>query len=698
MSNRRFIEISSAYRNRARYPKPSQFEVPFSPPPLNRQIEQVKAVYNDNQQIITRSTSVVDPVLKGVIEYMWSGTTILNGKIYYDGSGSGTLESTMSATIDHNIPAYDGSLDLKLIVIRDSNNIVVAVEKTNSFTKIGNYLQIGFSNYISLIDNYNFYSYYAYPYYANVLSSSTTSSVSVSGLSSVYKTIPDYYVGYLLTIYNPLESSSIIIGYNPSTCTFTLQTALAASPIVGSYITITDPSTNSVITLPGVDACGKSILDYTQSYNGYYIVNETLSSGSNIVSSKIKSYNYAIRAATLETPFPSLLWNISNKYSIRKTLPNEFLTTTTPPIITGEVTGQSNPNTITLQTLIDISTLNYKGFKIIIPNATPSIHFMTSFTYTPNNNTTVTINGQVYTIYTAKIKVSVEITNLAPTLLPTLPPTYGLPTFTIHPIFNKVGDSPQLSLTTPDCIFLGSSANATDNYYMGQYIYIYPSEVVNSQTTPLTNIQGSCFYISAYIGSGYNACFIKSVDTPCVDGNTQYYPSYTNTILSTPPVPGTLINIVSLARENYVPLMYNGSTVSQNEYVAYELSLVSLNMPNISLITGSSIAYYPYVYVEFSVKNNQSPNLIYSNNPESDKAVFQVAIRDIKDKNITPFVKMSGRSMTQTIKFKPNDCLVFSVFLPNGKLFETVANDFYCPSGTNPFVQIDALVGIDRVA
>jgi hypothetical protein len=229
-------------------------------------------------------------------------------------------------------------------------------------------------------------------------------------------------------------------------------------------------------------------------------------------------------------------------------------------------------------------------------------------------------------------------------------------------------------------------------------MYIYPPEVTNSQTTPLTNIQGSCFYIIAYIGNGYNACFIKSVDTPCVDGNTQYYPSFTNSMISTPPAPGTLINIVSLARENYVPLIYNGSTVSQNEYVAYELSLVSLNMPNISLITGSSIAYYPYVYVEFSVKNNQAPNLIYSNNPESDKAVFQVAIRDIKDKNITPFVKMNGRSMTQTIKFKPNDCLVFSVFLPNGKLFETVANDFYCPSGTNPFVQIDALVGIERIA
>ena len=634
MSNRRFIEISSAYRNRARYPKPSQFEVPFSPSPLNRQIEQIKAIYNNNQQIITRSTSVVDPVLNGVIEYMWSGTTILNGKIYYNGSGSGTLESTMSATIDHNIPAYDGTLDLKLIVIRDSNNTVVAVEKTNSFIKIGNYLQIGFSNYISLIDNYSFYSYYAYPYYATVLSSSTTSSVSVSGLSSVYQTIPDYYVGYLLTIYNPIESSSLIIGYNPSTCTFTLQTALAATPTVGSYITISDPSTNAVITLPGVDACGKSILDYTQSYNGCYIVNETLSSGSNIVSSKIKSYNYAIRAATLETPFPSLLWAISNKYTIRKTLPNEFLTTTTMPMVIGKnITGQTNSTTLYIDTSLplpsqDISNLNLKGFNITIPNAIPSINTITSFTLLSST--------------TAKIKVSTEITYLA--LIP-------LPTFTIYPIFDKVGDSPQLSLTTPDCIFLGSSANATDNYYTGQYMYIYPPEVTNSQTTPLTNIQGSCFYIIAYIGNGYNACFIKSVDTPCVDGNTQYYPSFTNSMISTPPAPGTLINIVSLARENYVPLIYNGSTVSQNEYVAYELSLVSLNMPNISLITGSSIAYYPYVYVEFSVKNNQAPNLIYSNNPESDKAVFQVAIRDIKDKNITPFLKR--HVLTQFVQFQP---------------------------------------------
>lgn len=508
MSNQRFIEISSTYRNRVCYPKTSQFEIPFSPSPSTNQIRQVKGIYND-RKIATINSNVRDPVLTGIIDYMWYG-------------------------------------------------------------KIFN---------TSLI----------------VLTNSTTSTISVSGLTSVYKTVVDYCIGYTLTMSDPIISSSLIIGYNPSTFTFILQTPLTVIPTIGSSITITDQSTNAVITLPGIDSCGKNILDYTQSYNGYYLINETRSSGTSILSSKIVSYNYAIRATTLEIPFTN--WDISDKYSIRKTLPNEFIT---------------------------------------VAPITPFILLSTFF--------------------------------------------------------------PQVALSSNNCIFLGSSANPSDDYYTGRYIYIYPPEVANNQTTHLTNIQGSCFYINAYIGSGCNACFISNVDTPTVERNTEYFPSYTNTNILILPTTGTLINIVSFIRDNYVPLIYNGSVVSQNELVAYEISLLSLNLPNITLITGSSIAYYPFVYVEFTVKNQQAPNLIYSNNPKSNKAVFQVSIKDIKDKAITPFIKLSGRSMTQIIKFKPNDCLSFSVFLPNGKLFETVANDFYCPSETNPFTQIDALFGIRRIA
>ena len=52
--------------------------------------------------------------------------------------------------------------------------------------------------------------------------------------------------------------------------------------------------------------------------------------------------------------------------------------------------------------------------------------------------------------------------------------------------------------------------------------------------------------------------------------------------------------------------------------------------------------------------------------------------------------------MTQTVKFRPNDSLRFSVYLPDGKLFQTVMTDYYSPSSPNILVQIDALFGIKR--
>jgi len=54
--------------------------------------------------------------------------------------------------------------------------------------------------------------------------------------------------------------------------------------------------------------------------------------------------------------------------------------------------------------------------------------------------------------------------------------------------------------------------------------------------------------------------------------------------------------------------------------------------------------------------------------------------------------------MVQTVKFKPNDCLRFSVFLPDGELFQTVTSDYYNPSAPNAIVQIDALFGIRRLS
>lgn len=553
MSNRRFIEMSSANRNRNQYPQPASFEVPFAPPRTLNTNQQVKGVYYSVTgytgpgpigTVYTQTIDVADTVTNGVIDYLWPsmGTTGATGYVLVDSS----------------------------------------------------YVATGPSSTI-------------YSVYANVV------GPTGYNLSSPYNTVPNYYVGYKLQA-NTSSNSAIIQSYTPSNGLFALQTPLVTAPVWNDPISIIDPSqlnTTSfgatgppwTLVLPSIDACGKKIMSFDQAYNNYYVIDETLSRYStSIVSSKIVSYDYLLQTATLETNIPG--WMPTNQYSIRKTLPNQFLQTV------------SNPTVPLIQQL-------------------------------------------------------------------PLPPNYS--------------SSSQLSLS--NCIFLGPNANPSDNHYMGQYIYIYPLNVANNKTTTLSNIEGGCFYINSYIGNGINACIVTSVSPPSVKRPTQYYPSYDSNQTDFPQ-PQTWINIVSFSNDNYTPLIYNGSVVSQNETVAYEISLVNLTLPNITLITGARIAFYPYVYVEFSnvtAASSSSKNVIYSNNPNSNRALFLVPITDINDPIRSPFIKLDAGSMTQTVKFKPNDCLRFSVFLPDGSLYQTITSDYYSPSGPNFFCQIDALFGIRRL-
>jgi len=139
--------------------------------------------------------------------------------------------------------------------------------------------------------------------------------------------------------------------------------------------------------------------------------------------------------------------------------------------------------------------------------------------------------------------------------------------------------------------------------------------------------------------------------------------------------------------------------VSVNEAVCYSVGLVSLTLPNVPLRTGSRISFYPYVYVELS--NSTSPNkaskeIIYSNNPNSYKALFIAPIRQIQEPLQNTFLSLSSQ-MTQLIKFKPNDNLTFSVYLPDGSLFETLNIDTLPPYEPNQSLQIDAVFSIKRM-
>ena len=160
------------------------------------------------------------------------------------------------------------------------------------------------------------------------------------------------------------------------------------------------------------------------------------------------------------------------------------------------------------------------------------------------------------------------------------------------------------------------------------------------------------------------------------------------------------IEVLQFTRDNSVPFCYSGSLVSQQEMVCYEVELINLVLPNKLLISGGRISFYPYIYVELQNISGSSAGthcIIYSNNPNSNRMLFKVAIDDISNPFISPFIKIDGGKMVQTIKFKPNDNFKFGVYLPNGDPFETVEKDTLSPVYPNPLLQVSALFQLKRL-
>jgi hypothetical protein len=76
--------------------------------------------------------------------------------------------------------------------------------------------------------------------------------------------------------------------------------------------------------------------------------------------------------------------------------------------------------------------------------------------------------------------------------------------------------------------------------------------------------------------------------------------------------------------------------------------------------------------------------------------LFRVAVEDVQNPDRSPFIRI-GSSMSQTVKFKPNDNLHFCVHLPNGELFKTLEQDTIGPNEPNDLLQISAMFSIKRL-
>jgi hypothetical protein len=162
------------------------------------------------------------------------------------------------------------------------------------------------------------------------------------------------------------------------------------------------------------------------------------------------------------------------------------------------------------------------------------------------------------------------------------------------------------------------------------------------------------------------------------------------------------ICILPFSYDNLNPFVYSGSLVSQQEMVCYEIQLLNLVLPNeiLSVAGGGQISFYPYVYVRLQNVDSAGSNLkniIYSNNPNATNMLFRAAIKDVPNPLISPYIKIDGNGTTQTVKFKPNDNLHFSVLLPNGETFDTILEETFSPNMPNPLAQISAMFSIRRL-
>lgn len=437
------------------------------------------------------------------------------------------------------------------------------------------------------------------------MSGSNTGSILLPIPYTVGKTTKvDYFIGYCLTNVRSGETRKIqrFIPNNNSFIPDEAFTSLILSP--ADQFTITDPSTSTKIYLPSLDLNGISLLMYDNAYDGYYIIDETLSTSLGyIVSTKIIYYESSCQLATVDVPFPAG-FQITDTFTLRQTLPQEKYILDTP----------------------NTANLNI---------------FISSY--------------------------------------------YSLPL-------------PGIVMYLPKGVGIKSK-----NGYAGKYVYHAYNENLIPNTIPnpivKSTVYGGGIYGLYYIKASQYDPFMDQVELlisvdSTNDYNGEQIPNYNPITMQ-----GSAINIISYLKDNFNPLNYNGTMVSVNEAVCYEVELVSLIMPNLPLITGSRLVFYPFVYVELaniSSPSGASNDIIYSNNPPSNRAMFISPVTDTNQPISSSFMKISS-PMTQTVKFKPNDSLRFSVYLPDGRLFQTIQTDYLSPYPPNIRLQIEAIFSIRRM-
>jgi hypothetical protein len=206
-----------------------------------------------------------------------------------------------------------------------------------------------------------YFSYkHSTPLDEGVVGNGSTDSLIVLKSNNINMPIlPDYYTGCIIMISTPSGIQTRTVNdYSPSLLSIIPRVSFNGISPSQPYVII-DFSTREFVhfIVPDKDANHIDLLLDDQSCTGYYIVDETLSYGTNIVARLVNYYDYSIRYAYYDKEMPPE-WQSTDSYTIRKSLPNEKWTLSTPYTLEGGFLY------ITLPTLASGTQNFYKGMYV----------------------------------------------------------------------------------------------------------------------------------------------------------------------------------------------------------------------------------------------------------------------------------------------------------------------------------------------
>ncbi len=286
-----------------------------------------------------------------------------------------------------------------------------------------------------------------------------------------------------------------------------------------------------------------------------------------------------------------------------------------------------------------------------------------------------------------RIITSIDTTTLQITIDSPFSYTVGTPAnmldtrqFSIRKTLPILVGSCSLIPYTNNILDLGTYASSEDNIYKDAFLYIRPS--FNDSIYPNLLIGKNTFSnyiykILKYDGATKQAYLDRSID-PAIGISS--FPST------------RVYEIMRNTEASWSPLLYTGSSIVRPDPICMRVGLTALILPNVLLTNGNRIAFYPFVYVELRNTSSKTvgTDIIYSNNPNSHRAIFVVPITDIRNPRRSPFIKLKSK-MKQTIKFKPNDSFIFRVYLPDGSPFQPIQTDNPLPLPPIPLRQLEAV-------